>query len=226
MINRVMHLRSNRKAGFSMIEVLVAATILMVIVMMLGMLFQQTGIAWRVGLRRADAFTQVRSLVGAIQRDAAKAVDENAIDDEVRNKLGGSQQFDGSTISFYTLDSTGFELRDDGTPDLTKPRRSVSFITYNTSGNRTETYLNADGSTKDVVTQVRDFAVRVNADAPTTTLDRFKCVDGLAEASGLPLFIYSKAKVVSQGYALDVGAESAGPDGKWNTDDDIRTWAK
>jgi hypothetical protein len=35
-----------------MIEVMVAATILVVIVMMLGMLFQQTSVAWRTG---ADA---------------------------------------------------------------------------------------------------------------------------------------------------------------------------
>jgi len=226
MIDKVMNLQSNRKAGFSMIEVLVAATILMVIVMMLGMLFQQTGIAWRVGVRRADAFSQVRSLIGAIQRDASKAVDEDAINDDVRTLLGGgTQQFAGSTISFYTLDATGFDLDGQGRPDLTRPKRSASYITYTTAGKRTEVYLLADGSTKSVATEVRDFAVRANANAPTTTLKDFERVDGPGGASRLPLCIKSQARVVSQGYSLDIGAASAGPDRVWNTDDDIRTWA-
>lgn len=222
-----MNLHRNRQSGFSMIEVLVAASILMIIVMMLGMLFQQTGVAWRVGVRRADAFTQVRSLIGAIQRDAAKAVDQDSIDEDVRALLGGgNQQLSGSTISFYTLDSTGFFLNDNGKPDPTLPKRSVSFITYDTGGSRTETALIAGGTTRDVSTQVRDFAVRVNANAPSTSLDGFQRVDGPAGPAALPLFIYSSAKVTSQGYALEIGAASNGPDGQPDTDDDICTWVR
>ena len=37
---------------------MVAATILVVIVMMLGMLFQQTSVAWRTGLMRSDGYMQ------------------------------------------------------------------------------------------------------------------------------------------------------------------------
>ena len=223
-----MNLQSNRESGFSMIEVLVAATILVVIVMMLGMLFQQTGIAWRIGVRRAEAFSQVRSLIGSIQRDASKAVDEDAIDDDVRNMLGGgSQTFSGGTLSFYTLDSTGFYVNEDGTLDDSKPKRSASFITYQSSGRRTETFLIAGGGTEDVDTNVRDFATRVGASsAPSTTLGGFETPSGYSAGDGLPLYVKMTATVTSQGYTLDIGAESAGPDGVWDTDDDIRTWAK
>ena len=223
-----MNLQNNKQSGFSMIEVLVAATILVVIVMMLGMLFQQTGIAWRVGVRRADAFSQVRSLIGAIQRDAAKAVDEDAIDDDVRNLLGGgNQNFSGSDLSFYTLDAGGFHINDSGLPNYSKPKRSVSHITYTTAGKRTETFLIAGGTTETVDTNVRDFATRVGSTTtPSTTLDGFDPVWGPGgSGNGLPLFVKMKAKVTSQGYTLDIGAESAGPDRTWNTDDDIRTWS-
>lgn len=223
-----MNLKSNKQSGFSMIEVLVAATILVVIVMMLGMLFQQTGIAWRVGVRRADAFSQVRSMIGAIQRDAAKAVDEDAIDDDVRNLLGGSQSFSGGTLSFYTLDAGGFQINASGFVDDNKPKRSVSHITYTTDGRRTETFLIAGGSTERVETNMREFATRVGSTTkPTTTLDSFVPVWGSGSLNkGLPLFVKMTARVISQGYTLDIGAESAGPDGIWGTDDDIRTWAK
>ena len=67
------------RSGFSMIEVLVASTILTVIVMMLAMLFQQTSVAWRTGLMRASGFMQLRSYIGAIQRDASAAIDAKNI---------------------------------------------------------------------------------------------------------------------------------------------------
>ena len=223
-----MNLQSNKQAGFSMIEVLVAATILVVIVMMLGMLFQQTGIAWRVGVRRADAFSQVRSLLGSIQRDAAKAVDEDTIDDDVRNLLGGgSQNFSGGDLSFYTLDANGFNINSSGFTDENAPKRSVSHITYSISGIRTETFLIAGGSTETVDTNVRDFATRTGSTTtPTTTLGGFDPVWGSGgSGNGLPLYVKMKATVTSQGYTLDIGAESAGPDRTWNTDDDIRTWS-
>lgn len=224
-----MNLQSNKQSGFSMIEVLVAATILVIIVMMLGMLFQQTGIAWRVGVRRAAAYSQVRSLIGSIQRDAAKAVDEDAIDDDVRKMLGGSSQsFSGGTLSFYTLDATGFNINSSGLVEETKPKRSVSFVSYETSGKREETFLIAGGGTETVDTNVRQFATRVGASStPSTTLGSFDAVwPSTGSANGLPLYVKMQATVTSQGYTLDIGAESAGPDGVWNTDDDIRTWAK
>ncbi len=210
-----------------MIEVLVASTILVVIVMMLAMLFQQTGMAWRTGVRRADAFMQVRSLIGSIQRDAAKAVDKRSIPLDVRILIGGGsdqpQNFSGSTLQFYTLSANGF--KDDVIGHTA--RRSISYIQYETSGKRTATILLADGATEVIQSEVKDFVTRVgNKNAPVTSLQSFMPEYGSFGSAGLPLSIRLDATVTSQGYTLEIGAASAGPDGVWKTDDDIRTWAE
>ncbi len=204
--------RSN--AGFSMIEVLVAATILLVIVMMLAMLFQQTSIAWRTGVRRADAFTQVRALIGSMQRDAAKAVDEHAIDKDLRS--GRSQNFSGG-LRFFTLTGNGFS-------DSGAPLRSVSYIEY-TGGTRTETTLQADGSwSVPTSAQITDFVEWSGKD--TIKMQNLQVTEERNPLGGLPLSVRFRVEVVSEGYNLEIGAASAGPDGAWGTKDDIRTWAK
>jgi prepilin-type N-terminal cleavage/methylation domain-containing protein len=224
--SETMNYTNKKNAGFSMIEVLVASTILVVIVMMLAMLFQQTGMAWRTGVRRADSFMQVRSLIGAIQRDAAKAVDQRSIPQELRDKLGGGKQqkFDNSNLKFFTLSTSGFE---DNSIKNGTPRRSLSFVEYETSGKRTETILLANGDPEVIQSDVMDFVERVgNKNAPQTNLDSFDREDGPDGSAGLPLSIRLNASVTSQGYNLEIGAASAGPDGAWDTDDDIVTWIK
>ena len=220
-----MNYTNKKDAGFSMIEVLVASTILVVIVMMLAMLFQQTGMAWRTGVRRADSFMQIRSLIGAIQRDASKAVDERTVPQVLRNKLGGGkqQQFDNSNLKFFTLSASGFQNNIIGSV----ARRSLSFVEYEKSGKRTETILLANGSTEVIESDVKDFVERVgNKNAPETTLDSFSPEWGPGGNAGLPLSVRLEASVQSQGYNLEIGAASAGPDGAWDTDDDIVTWIK
>mgnify|MGYP003559011032 CR=1 FL=1 len=61
-----------RKRGFSLIEVLVAMTILSVIVLIVAGIFQQTGLAWSLGLRRADEQSMIRAR-GAEGHRAASA---------------------------------------------------------------------------------------------------------------------------------------------------------
>lgn len=206
-----------------MIEVLVASSILVVIVMMLAMLFQQTSMAWRTGVRRADAFMQIRSLIGSIQRDAAKAVDARSIPKELRDQLPGSQSFKGSELRFYTLSSSGFEGDDFGN----SARRSLSFIQYNTEGKRIETILLARGGKETITSDVKKFFESSGSqNTPTTDLQSFEAEFGTNPTDGLPLSVRLKAKVESLGYNLEIGAASAGPDGVWGTKDDIRTWAE
>ena len=206
-----------------MIEVLVASTILVVIVMMLAMLFQQTSMSWRTGLRRADASMEVRSLIGAIQRDAAKAVAENSIPEGLRDLIGSSQSFGDSSLGFYTLSANGF--RGDDFTDTA--RRALSFIEYTKEGSRTETILLGDGKTEaPISSNVKDFLTG-NKNKPKVNIDSFEIqkITG-APAGSLPLYVILSADVTSEGYNLEIGAASAGPDGAWGTKDDIRTWAE
>ncbi len=207
---------TNRRAGFSMIEVLVASSILVVIVMLLAMLFQHTSHAWRVGVRRADVYMQIRSAIGAIQRDTAAAVDERSLDPEVVAQLGGgSQKFNGP-LQFYTLTGTG------ANPAL----RSPTYVSYSASGSRTETKLLPSGSKQTKNSNVLDFIQRTGGkNRPVTTIQGFTPVyPSGAGANGLPLYVVVKARVTSSGNALEIGAASAGPDKTWNTKDDIQTW--
>lgn len=212
-------------AGFSMIEVLVAATILIVIVMMLGMLFQQTSLAWRTGTRRADSFMQVRSAVGAIQRDASAAVDARFLPEQF---LDGQQNFSGGSLLFYTL-TGAVEVDKNGT---TTYNRNLKKITYDSAGNRVEkTRLGSGNWGAEKRSNVLTFAERQSSkNRPNVTLQNFladfgKGLDRL-DSDGLPLFLTFNARVVSSGYSLDIGAASAGPDRKWGTKDDIKTWVE
>ena len=196
-----------------MIEVLVAATILTVIVMMLGMLFQQTSLAWRTGVKRADAFMQVRSAIGSIQRDASAAVDARFLPQDLATE---QQKFTGSSILFYTLTGT------DGNRALTKVEYSIG----GASCKRTVSVLSEAGKWMDgPSSDVLNFVSRAGAaNKPKTTLGSLTAEFGDLPQNGLPLYVMLTADVISRGNAVDIGAASAGPDREWNTDDDIRTW--
>lgn len=212
-------------AGFSMIEVLVAASILVVIVMMLGMLFQQTSLAWRSGSFRAEAYMQVRSAIGAIQRDVSAAVDARLLPQQYVTE---KQNFAGGSLRFYTL-TGGVELDQN---DNLLFNRSLKKITYDTEGNRTEQSLKPDGSWGAVKkANVLTFAERQSSkNRPSVTLTQFtphfgQDGDGL-DSQGLPLHVTFGAQARSTGNTLDIGAWSFGPDGRPNTTDDIKTWVE
>ncbi len=201
-----------------MIEVLVASTILTVIVMMLGMLFQSTSLAWRTGVQRADSFMQVRGFFGAIQRDLSAAIDGRDLPATLTS--GRSQQFSSSSLKFFTLTGKGFD-------DSDNPYRSLTYITYDTSGNRTEQKLKASGGwDTEVKYNVMTSADRsINLNKPK--FKEVKFIVDKTDSTGFPLFVNIKASVQSSGYTLDIGAASAGPDRNWeNTKDNITTWTE
>ncbi len=213
------------RSGFSLIEVLVASAVLIVIVMMLAMLFQHSSHAWRIGVRRAGAYMQIRAVIGAIQRDASAAVDESTIDPEVRQKLGGdSQSFSGS-LNFYTLTGSGKDTTSGGGGSQYY-KRTPAFISYSGAGVRTEKYLLPNGSLVQDTSNIRDFMPTSNANAPSIAGLTFMA--GLEVGGGssrqLPPYVMIRTSVTTQGQARDIGAASAGPDRIWGTKDDIRTW--
>lgn len=65
----------NAKSGFSLIEILIATTILLVIVVMASMVFQQATGAFQSGERKIDSQVAIRNILGMISRDLAQAVD-------------------------------------------------------------------------------------------------------------------------------------------------------
>lgn len=69
------HTERQALAAFSLIEVLVATTLLVIIVVTVGLVFRQSTMSWESGIRRADGSMLVRSVVGAIERDLMAMVD-------------------------------------------------------------------------------------------------------------------------------------------------------
>jgi len=234
-----MNMKRNN-SGFSMIEVLVASTIMIMIVMMLGMLFQQSSQAWRTGKQRADTYQQVRAIFGSIQRDASTAVDQNSLPKNLvgpTGKFTDNQSFNGSPLRFYTLTGTGFD--NDDPPDSGTPRRSITFVEYSSSGFRSvKTYLPVDGGGYTLGSSQDGSIVTPNLNGAQVKLKDFKPyydpkLGAAGGANRFPAYVTISAEVDAAGVrSFDVGAASGGPDrtmGGAPDDirgrDDIKTWA-
>lgn len=201
-------------SGFSMIEVLVAATILTMIVMMLGMIFQQTSQAWRTGRHRANTYEQVRALFGAIQRDACMAVDEKSLPPEAATM--GAQSFNGASLSFYTLT---------GSCEKGNPLRSITHVAYN-GVTRTVTRF------QPVMTPDAQGGPIVDQSSSGVTLGALAFNPS---GAAFPDYVMVSVGITrgTQAQNYDVGAASGGPDqilgtgpGDIRGRDDIKTWVQ
>lgn len=226
-----------------MVEVLVASTILIVIVMMLSMIFQQTSLAWRAGVKRADGYLGIRAVFSAIQRDASAMIDEKNIPIELRN---WEQKFSNNWLQFYTLNTMSFS-------DYNTPLRSLRFIVYKKSGAREEWALESNTlSGKDTKYSNKQW-IKINSSSDIRTVaERLENLTPVVpkikgfeygtgqqapepQASEQPLYLTITAQVTPIGSSFDIGAESSGPDRVFgdpnNPDDprgkdDIKTWVK
>ena len=80
-----------RTEGFTLIEVMVATTILLMMTVMMGALFRQASSTWDAGNAEAEGGMIVRGVVGAITRDMATAVDARAYGDTSSFTCSGSK---------------------------------------------------------------------------------------------------------------------------------------
>ncbi|HOF62441.1 MAG TPA: prepilin-type N-terminal cleavage/methylation domain-containing protein [Candidatus Latescibacteria bacterium] len=231
----------NRRHGFSMIEVMVAATILVVIVMMLGMLFQQTSVAWRTGLMRSDGYMQLRAFIGAIQRDAGAMIDASRIPQSLLCN-NQKQKFSSGEIKFYTMTGT---LRTTSSGSL-QDFRALNFITYNINGRRTQRRLEPDGtwSEEESSNVLAPPNISARLDKPQVRATHFNIAyqqgteyddagNVISDLNRYPLFLTVETEVTQHGRLYDVGAECSGPDRRFGTGpsdaaskDDIRTWVQ
>lgn len=83
------------RVGFTLIELLVSMTILVIITLMVARIFQQAGVAWDTGTRKAEKMMAGRAVADYIAQQLSKAVpDPN----------GGAFNAGGSPLSFFILD--------------------------------------------------------------------------------------------------------------------------
>ncbi len=202
--------RNSRHAGFTLIEILVATTILMLIVVMMSMVFQQSSGAFQSGTNRVNAQKVLRNILGVIARDMTLAVDS-------RYYPGLDNQFEGNRVAFVALT---------GNPDAAG-QRSPQWIEFSYSGGKVTrrcTGLKWDVSgkkwTQDASAVAQDSVLNPDYDL----LDfSFEIKNHPHDPSGaaLPLRVDVYGELDSEGQFSFVRGRSAGKDREWGTDDDI-----
>ncbi len=98
-----------RREGFTLIELLVAIAILMVIVLMMANIFQQSTRAWDTGMRQVETGLEARAVINMIQRELAEAIPAPAgapSPTPFQPSVGTPPAPPGSVLEFYTRAGT------------------------------------------------------------------------------------------------------------------------
>ncbi|MBQ9694697.1 MAG: prepilin-type N-terminal cleavage/methylation domain-containing protein [Kiritimatiellae bacterium] len=226
---------SCRNGGFSLIEVLVAMTILSVIVLIVAGIFQQTGLAWSLGLRRADEQSMIRAVAGSLTRDLSMMVDpanfvpgakEN--DESLRGDAlseggidAGTGRFSNSGIDFWMLKPV-----DDITGDANVVRELVH-VEYSAGGGsvtRKESYYTSGTGDPTTGNDARFNLGNGSVRFETLNQTSYNGYASLYEDGGIKIVVKPVTPESINDYEIAVG--SCGPDGTWGTEDDIRTWVE
>lgn len=192
-------------SGFSLIEVLIATAILLVIVMLVSMVFQQQSGAFQAGADRVKGQTVIRNVVGMVSRDLAMAVDSDDYEGAPRNA------FSRGSIAFLTFGGeAGKSASGNDSPDVLPLQR----VTYSSSGTRTVADVKFSGG-----------KWTVGASAPSAQIAgselrnlSFYAIEG--DSPTYPRAVTIHAEVKSDARAAYVSGHSAGPDGRYDESSD------
>ncbi len=186
------------RGGFSLIEILVATTILLVIVILASLVFQQTTGAYDTGERKVSANVALRNIVGAISRDLALAVDSDEYDGVPNNSWGGR------SISFAAM--TG------------SPGRTLQVVRYTAGGSsvhrRAQSYRYENGRWSTEGEPSESDVYRADSFADAAIDVRFSASDN----DNLPECVYIRAELGTSGRSAAVGGRSKGR--RADSDDD------
>jgi prepilin-type N-terminal cleavage/methylation domain-containing protein len=86
------------RGGFTLIELLVAMAILVVITLIVAKIFQQAGVAWDTGTRKAESMMAGRAVSDFIAQQLSRAVPDPG---------GAAFSVSGSSLNFYILGDAG-----------------------------------------------------------------------------------------------------------------------
>ena len=198
--------------GFTLIEILVATTILLVIVIIASLVFQQTTGAYDTGERKVNANVILRNVVGAISRDMALAVDSDEYPDLDEN------QWEADVVSFVALTGRpGYNAA--GEPD--EKCRTPHVITYTKSGTRKDVATSCENGVwatcgDEVSANLYDSSSFQGADFKVL----FYPVFNTDNDSTLPDRVYVRAELETEGETSSVGVGTGGRRG-WGSQDEI-----
>ena len=221
----------SKKQAFSLIEVLVAMTILSVIVLIVAGIFQQTGLAWSLGLQRAEEQSMIRALAGSLTRDISTMVDPaNFIyGEEASDSFSEDAVLDRNSFGFWILKP---EMMDLGKNDSLDSKRELAYVEYRSIGEgveRTITFADEQSNKLDTSAAIpTKFTLGKQGGSVTFEVAEGSDFSGYESSfydhGGIMIRISPAAPMSINDYEIAVG--SCGPDGEWGTEDDIRTWVE
>lgn len=210
----------NRKEGFSLIEVLVATSVLLVIIVLVSMVFQQQSGAFQSGVDRVGGQAALRNVAGMLVRDLTLAVDSEYYPNLPKNQFGNSK------ISFLATSGTfGKDLdgKWEGTPEST----SLQLITYEQKGSVVErsvegiTYKFSGGTASWGRKGKKTAEINDGVKYPITFT--LRTIDG---TTTFPDAVEVNASFQSRLSSSQISGQCAGPNGEWGDKDDIYVGAK
>jgi len=196
-------------SGFSLVELLMAITVLILIVLVMALVFQQANTAWGSGTRKAGAETTLRSIMGIMERDLTSAVDATQFGPNFGNDFVEISS-SANTIEFVNLDGTNrmpqlvqYTLQSNGTAwDLLRATQAMT-------GGSSPTNWVASGTWNP--------SACLNGSQP---LSQFKFhLSNLT--NGLPWHVEIEARVLKQGAFAVVSGWSAGRNRPGHPEDTI-----
>jgi len=194
--------------GFSLIEIMVAMSILVIIVMIMSQLFHQSTIAWDSGMRKAEGNLSARAVVGFMSRELQGGVLLGTNHPGYKGGTSGEIADGADAIKFFTL--TGTNSTD---------HRILKRIEYKLVGGkiqRSEQTYSADGSygTPDPVNpKFVDLIDKVYS-------LQFETPDAATYTESMPAWVKIKIGMSRTDDVSGIKCMSAGPDRKFNTTND------
>lgn len=196
-------------SGFSLVEILVATTILLVIVVLVSMVFQQQSAAFQAGVDRTQGQSALRSVMGMVSRDLSLAVDSEDYLDLPKNK------FSSTSLSFLAL--TGVDGKDNAGAD-SEGTLSLQLIKYSYSSKVVSREVSNVSFTKGGWKTSGSKKSALNSKSNPINDLKFIVEGG---TSTMPNNIRILASTKANTTASPVSGHSAGPNSAWNDDDDI-----
>lgn len=188
----------NEHAGFTLLEILVAMSILVIIVLLLTQMFHQSSIAWDSGMRKVDINMETRAVLSVMSMELTQAVGDEILPLDMHN---------GSQIYFYTLKSAS------------QSNRAVERVVYQWNG---DTLLRAVTTIQPQQSPYPVYKSTLQSTFLTNCVNlEFAVPPGGPYTTNLPLWLDVRVGARRQSTSLAVAVNSMGPDRALGTQDDI-----
>lgn len=199
--------RDRVSGGFTLLEIMVAISILLMIVMMMAAMFDNSVKAWDSGRRKTEMSMEGRAVVNFMAHELSQAVADSTLK---QCNIGN-----GSWVQFYTMGPATMSNRSarliryellSGGPSGGVVKRTVQWLGV-------QGYPDMAGGTNDehiMAIHVKDLS--------------FATPGGSTYTSSLPVWVQIDLELEIPSEHSGVEVWCKGPDNQWNTDDDICSW--